>query len=117
MPPAHADPLFASPGLLDAHGDAAHKLAFVVDMMRDLSRQTDPQEMVANYGRRMRQVIPADGHMSLSRRDLPRPQVRITRSSQWEAGVNPWKQKDRLPVFNGGLLARLIWGDEPVLID
>ena len=59
MPPAHADPLFASPGLLDAHGDAAHKLAFVVDMMRDLSRETDPQQMVANITKVFPNVDPA----------------------------------------------------------
>src|SRR5690349_18978042 len=94
-PDMPADPSLAPRGILDGHGDAAARLAFVVDMMRDLSRKTDPQAMVANYGRRMREVIPADAHMSLSRRDLAAPAVRITRSSRWEPGVNPWKHKDR----------------------
>jgi sigma-B regulation protein RsbU (phosphoserine phosphatase) len=110
------DLLLAS-GLLDAHGDWRQKLAFVTDMMRDLSRQTDPQEMVANYGERMRKIIPSDGSMSLSRRDLEEPYFRITRSSRWELGVNPWKSADRLPVLKGGLMASLIWGDEPVIMD
>ena len=110
------DTLFTS-DLLSEHGDRRQKLAFVVEMMRDLSRQTDPQVMVAEYGKRMRQVVPSDAFFSLSRRDLEAPFVRVTRSSTWEGNVNPWKNKDRLPVLEGGLIGRLIWGDEPVVLD
>jgi sigma-B regulation protein RsbU (phosphoserine phosphatase) len=110
------DLLLAS-DLLAAHGTWEQRLAFVVDMMRDVSRQTDPQQMVADYGKRMRQIVSSDANMSLSRRDLDHPLFRITRSSRWEQGPNPWKQKDRLPVFEGGLISGLIWGDEPVVID
>jgi sigma-B regulation protein RsbU (phosphoserine phosphatase) len=65
----------------------------------------------------MRQIMPVDRHISLSRRDLEYPQVRITRSSTWSEDVNPWQAKERLPVFSGGLLAELIHGNEPRLID
>src|SRR5437763_307082 len=44
-----ANTLFSSDLLVD-HGNTEQKLAFVVDMMRELSRQTDPQVMVADYG-------------------------------------------------------------------
>jgi sigma-B regulation protein RsbU (phosphoserine phosphatase) len=108
--------LFSS-DLLSAHGDTDQKLAFVLDMMRDLSLQTDPQIMVANYGMRMRQLVQADASFSLSRRDLEEPYFRITRSSRWEEGVNPWKHKDRLPVFEGGILSRIIYGNQPIVID
>ena len=104
-------------GLLAGHGDTDQKLAFVLDMMRDLSLQTDPQIMVANYGLRMRQVVQADASFSLSRRDLEKPYFRITRSSRWEEGVNPWKNKDRLPVFSGGVLSQIIYDNQPVVID
>src|SRR5947207_1513638 len=43
--------------LLSAHGGWQERLDFVVEMMRDLSRQTDPQVMVANYGQRMRKHV------------------------------------------------------------
>jgi sigma-B regulation protein RsbU (phosphoserine phosphatase) len=108
---------FFTSDLLAGHGDTQQKLAFVVEMMRDLSRQTDPQVMVAEYGKRMRQVVPSEGYFSLSRRDLDAPFYRITRSSRWEEAVNPWKNKDRLPVFRGGLISRIIYGDQPVIID
>ena len=84
------------------------RLAFVVETMRELSRQTDPQAMVRAYGKRMRQVMPSDKNLSLSRRDLPAPQYRITRSSSWDNSVNPWKQRDLLPVFDRGLLGEMI---------
>jgi sigma-B regulation protein RsbU (phosphoserine phosphatase) len=108
---------FFTSDLLSGHGNQQQKLDFVVEMMRDLSRQTDPQIMVANYGARMRQVVPSDANFSLSRRELEAPYFRITRSSRWEAGVNPWKHKERLPVFKGGVIARIIYGDLPVVID
>jgi sigma-B regulation protein RsbU (phosphoserine phosphatase) len=98
-------------------GDWQSRLALIVDMMRDISRQTDPQEMVRSYGKRLRQLLPLDGSVSLSRRGLAAPQYRITRSTTWREPVNPWKQKDRLPLLAGGLLAELIYGDEPRVID
>src|SRR3989440_8371945 len=103
--------------LLSAHGSWQERLDFVVEMMRALSRQTDPQKMVDNYGQRMRKIILPDAHMSLSRRELEPPYFRITRSSRWEGGINPWKNKDRLPVFDGGVLSRIIYADQPVIID
>src|SRR5687767_7796225 len=64
------------------------RLAFVVDTMREMSRQTEPQAMVQTYSARMRQVLPSDRYLSLSRRDLPPPQYRITRSSSWDRTIN-----------------------------
>src|SRR5579871_1604239 len=97
--------------------DWHRRLAVIVDTMRELSRQTDPQAMVRTYGQRMRQLIPVDRSISLSRRGLSFPKYRITRSSTWREIINPWKEPDRLPLFEGGLLARLIYGDEPQIID
>ena len=93
------------------------RLAIVVDMMREVSRQTDPQAMVRAFGERVRKLRPVDGIISLSRRDLEWPQYRITRSSAWKEEINPWKEKERLPLFAGGLLAELIYADEPRIIN
>jgi sigma-B regulation protein RsbU (phosphoserine phosphatase) len=93
------------------------RMRFIVETMRELSSHVDPQEMVRSYGARMRQVMPADRWISLSRRDLDAPQVRITRSSTWTSVVNPWKERDQLPVIGGGLLSELIYGDVPRIIE
>lgn len=91
------------------------QLDFVVDTMREMSEQTDPQEMSKLYGRRMRAILPLDANLSVSRRGLEPPAYRITRSSRWQKEVNPWKEKDALPQFKGGLLAELIYSNRPRL--
>jgi sigma-B regulation protein RsbU (phosphoserine phosphatase) len=93
------------------------RLAFIVETMREMSSQTEPQEMVKNYAARMRQLLPRDGFLSLSRRGLESPSYRITRSSTWEEDINPWKQKDRLPLFDRGILGELIYANEPRIIN
>jgi sigma-B regulation protein RsbU (phosphoserine phosphatase) len=98
-------------------GDTPQRLEFVVELMREISRQTEPQAMVQMYSRRMRQIVPTDGSLSLSRRGLDVPYFRITRSSRWTDAPNPWRRPDRLPVLMGGLLSDLIWGEKPVILD
>lgn len=100
-----------------AAGNWEQRLKHIVDTTREMSQQTDPQAMVRAYASRVRKLIPADRTVALSRRGLTWPEVRITRSSQWKTEVNPWKEKDKLPVLRGGLLAELIYGDEPRIID
>jgi sigma-B regulation protein RsbU (phosphoserine phosphatase) len=105
-----------------SHADRTtdERLAFFVDMMRELSSQTDPQEMVRAYGQRMEQVVRRDRYISLSRRDLPSPKYRVTRSSVWDeaqTNVNPWRNKDALPVFETGLLGELLYRDLPTILD
>ena len=108
----------AAPGsLVNVSGDWEQRLAHVVDTMRDMSRQTDPQEMVRAYARRMRGLYTDERFLALSRRDLAPPKYRITRSSTWQEQINPWKEKHRLPLLESGLLGELLYGDEPRIID
>ncbi len=97
-------------------GNWRQRLAEVVSMMREMSVQTDPQKMVHAYGARLRRMVQADRFVSLSRRDLAAPKYRITRSSQWEVEVNPWTDRDRLPVLEGGIFGELIYGDQPRIL-
>jgi sigma-B regulation protein RsbU (phosphoserine phosphatase) len=93
------------------------RLAIIIDLMREMSRQTDPQAMSRVYGQRMRQLLPTDRSMSLSRRELDRPAYRITRSSLWKEEINPWREPERLPLFTSGLLGDLLYAGEPVIVD
>ena len=92
-------------------------MALIVETMREMSHQTDPQAMVRVFRKRSRELLPIDRSVSLSRRDLAAPEYRITRSSTWTSDVNPWKEKDRLPILRGGLLGKLIYADEPRIIE
>ena len=97
--------------------DPRQRLALIVDTMREISGRPTRRSSPASTPQRMRQLMPTDRFISLSRRDLDRPRYRITRSSLWTEEVNPWKERDRLPLLTGGLFADLIWGDEPRIID
>lgn len=98
-------------------GDWQHRLSVIIDTMQEISQQTDPQEMVAAYGRRMRQIVHRDRSVSISRRGQKYPEFRVTRDSDWTEPVNPWKERDRLPVLRGGLLAELLYSDQARIID
>jgi sigma-B regulation protein RsbU (phosphoserine phosphatase) len=93
------------------------RLGIITATMRDISRQTDPMEMRRAYGRRMQELRRTDRSVSLSRRGLERPQYRVTRSSTWNEEINPWTEKDRLPLLSGGVLAELMYAEEPRLFD
>jgi sigma-B regulation protein RsbU (phosphoserine phosphatase) len=93
------------------------QLAYIVETMREMSSQTDPQEMGRLYSKRMRGLIPVDASLSISRRDLDAPLYRITRSTRWTEDVNPWKQREKLPLLQGGVLTELLYGDQPRLFD
>ncbi len=92
------------------------RLDTIVSTMRELSRQTDPQQMVQLYVERMQKLLPVDRRISLSRRDLLAPQFRVTRFSGWEEEINPWRDAHRLPKLSGGLLSRLIYADRPTIL-
>ena len=87
----------------------------MVELVRELSAQTDAQKMVTDFGDRFQRMFEYEGFLALSRRNLDAPRYRVTRSSRWEKTVNPWKQNDQLPVLEGGLLGELLYGDLPVL--
>jgi sigma-B regulation protein RsbU (phosphoserine phosphatase) len=93
------------------------QLDYIVETMREMSLQTDPQTMVRAYASRTRRFMATERLVTLSRRDLARPRVMITRNSRDQEEVNPWLQRDRLRVLEGGLLSDLIWGDQPRIID
>ena len=93
------------------------RLATITATMREMSAQTDPQEMVRTYVKRMERIVVRDRLVTLSRRGLEHPFVYVTRDSTWTEEINPWEEQQRLPVLEGGLFAELVYGDEPRIIE
>ncbi len=94
------------------------ELQLVVELMRELSKQTDPHAAAKLYGRRVREgLVPADEFVAISRRGLPPPLYRITRSTTWKEDINPWKQSAELPVHKHGLLGDMLYADGPTIIE
>jgi sigma-B regulation protein RsbU (phosphoserine phosphatase) len=94
------------------------ELKSVVDLMREMSSMQDPQAASVLYGRRLREsrLLPSDAYMAVSRRGMERPGYRVTRYSEWKEEIDPWKQRDRLPVFSAGLLGELLYSEEPAIV-
>jgi sigma-B regulation protein RsbU (phosphoserine phosphatase) len=89
----------------------------VVDkLMRAVSRETDPQRLVMLYGNAVDRMFPIDLYVALSRRGLEPPMYRMTRNSNWREDINPWTQRDRLPLLSGGILGEWAYADAPVII-
>ncbi|MBX7168536.1 MAG: PP2C family protein-serine/threonine phosphatase [Pirellulales bacterium] len=93
------------------------RLQHIVETMREMSLQTDPQRMVRAYGERMSTLMPLRGIVAISRRGLDSPWYRVTRFSGWEENINPWKQQDRLPLLSTGLLGELLYAEQPQVIE
>jgi len=100
-----------------SQADWQQRLKRVVEMMREMSKHTDPQEMVLAYAQRVQQILPTDRLIAISRRGLEPPKYRITRDSKWGLDRNPWKETDRLPVFDNGVMGELLYSDEPHFFD
>ncbi len=109
-------PALCYDSLMENSPDLANQRASV-ELMRSISRITDPQEMVHVYKARAGTLWPVGRTVSLSRRDLPEGSYRITRSDIWEKPIDPWKERDKLPVLQGGLLGELLYAGEARIID
>lgn len=93
------------------------ELQTITELMKQVSRTSDPLEAGRIYSKGLREgLLPSDEWLAVSRRDLPAPQYRITRSTRWDEQPNPWKEKNRLPVFDRGLLGELLYSNEPAVI-
>ncbi len=93
------------------------KLAISVDVMKELSCLSDPEEMFHAFARRMNQLFPTARQISVSRRGLEDPRYRVLRFNLWKESINPYKEAHRLPTFSGGLFAELLYSDVPQVID
>lgn len=93
------------------------RLAISSDLMRELSRYSDPQEMYRVFTRRMSQLFPTSRQITLSRRGVERPNARVTRFNLWKDMPDPFANSDRFPTLSGGLFETLLYADEPKLLE
>lgn len=89
------------------------KLAALTDMVREMSLQEDPQQLVGVFRRAAAELYPGGDMVAISRRDVQPPYYRITRSTRWNEDINPWLQPDRLPLLSGGLLGHFLENARP----
>lgn len=92
-----------------------------LDLVRNLSRVDDPQQVQQVIADGLTQMDPIDGYMSTSRRELPRDRYKITRMMVNGAGMDftkadPWRDWNLLTIHQGGLLGEIMAGERPVII-
>jgi sigma-B regulation protein RsbU (phosphoserine phosphatase) len=92
------------------------RLDYMVETMREVSGQSDPHAMVKAYGERMR-VTRNARMLSLSRRGVEPPRYVVARDTGLGEEINPWKERDRLPVLEGGLLGELVYSNRAHVIN
>lgn len=97
------------------------ELEIVDRTMRAISSETDPDKVVERYYNDVHGIgslIPVQHYMSLSRRGCTAPQFVVTRSSRTEdTDVNPFLYFHSLPRLSGGLIAEIMYGNKPVIIE
>ena len=96
---------------------ARGRLAVSVELMRELSRYSDPEELSRVFARRLNQLYPTSRQLTVSRRGLDEPWYRVTRYNLWPQAANPSREPETLPVYSGGLIADLVYDDQPRVID
>lgn len=92
------------------------RLNQIVDMMREMSAQTDPQAMVRAYGQRVREIQANDGFIAVSRRGLGAGEYKITRATAFTEQFDPWRQPEKFPIYTTGVLGEWLYADKPQLI-
>jgi sigma-B regulation protein RsbU (phosphoserine phosphatase) len=104
-------------GAAMATGDWKTRLALVDELMKSVSSETDPQSLVRAYTRGVKGLFHTDQIVSLSRRDVAAPWYRITRSRRFTREIDPWDQKDELPLLSGGVLGEWLYNEKPLFVE
>jgi sigma-B regulation protein RsbU (phosphoserine phosphatase) len=87
-------------------------------LVKELSVQEDPEQLIRVFDRQADMVIPRDGLLTLTRRDLEPPWYRILRSWRWkENPFFPADGKPGPPPLSGGLLGQLLYAGKPMVIN
>jgi sigma-B regulation protein RsbU (phosphoserine phosphatase) len=86
-------------------------------LVKELSVQEDPADLMRVFDRQANMVFPRDGLITVTRRDLEPPAYRITRLWRWKEDVYFPTDGQRLPPYSGGILGQLLYAGKPTVIN
>jgi phosphoserine phosphatase RsbU/P len=86
-------------------------------LVKELSVQEDPEDLLRVFDRQAEMVLRRDGVVTLTRRELEPPWYRVTRSWRWKEGVSFASDGQRAPTASGGLLGQLLYAGKPAVIN
>lgn len=102
-------------------------IAIMVDAMRAVSRETEPNRVLYQFGSRLRKIKPVDVFVSVSQRNLAPGEYKITRMfrtaelydsltlDEADREQNPWRDWNHLPIHRAGFIGDVIEIGEPRL--
>lgn len=95
------------------------ELEELLRVLQRASQAKEPQDIQDTFSGVMQRLVGSEAYMSLSVRDLPAGKFRVTRAMLQNEQVyrpNPWRDRDTLPIFEGGLIGRVIETPTPKVI-
>jgi len=97
------------------------RIPVLMQMVGAISRASDPKQVLREFASGLRKLQTVEAYISLSTRDLPPGQYRITRmlldpDADSIDDVDPWSGRDAMTVHSGGLLGAIIRQAYPEII-
>ena len=93
------------------------ELEIIDRTMKAISSISDPAQLVKVYWSGIGELIAMGDYVALSRRNVKPPFYLVTRSSRFTEQLNPWTQRERLPLLSGGILGEIAYANRPIMID
>src|SRR5437773_1423625 len=93
------------------------RLDRIDSLVRELSLEDDPERLIRVFSQQADLLWKRDGLLTLTRRDLASPWYRISRSWRWREAINPWTEVHRLPLFDQGVLGKLLYEGKPAILN
>lgn len=117
----------STPGIRAEIVDVSHtgRVDQIVEMLKSISLARSPADVLRAFASRYWPLRPVDFLLSASIRDLPAPKYRITRAIDVRSIlegrsvyniVETWRNREAIPVHEGGLVWELIKDGRPKLI-
>jgi len=86
-------------------------------LVKELSVQEDPERLIRVFSQHAEHLWRRDGLVTLTRRGVPAPWYRITRSWRWPRENHFLNGLDHLPAYEHGILGELLYAGKPCIIN
>lgn len=116
MMPSHSS-LAPDASMLPVDVSAALRLKEYLPLVRELSLQRSPRDLVRVYRARSQLVVPHDHNLTVTRLGTTGCEVRVLASSLTGAAYDPWEHPDEPPRISSGLVCQLMEAGRPVKVD
>jgi sigma-B regulation protein RsbU (phosphoserine phosphatase) len=96
---------------------AAARLREYLPLVRQMSWQRSPEDLLRLYRSRAKFIIPHDHSLTLTRQATTGCQVRVMASTLLNLELDPWREPEQMPLVESGLLCQLMRAGQAVKVD